>query len=92
MNEQVGDLDEHPPLPKELDEASNKVIGAAIEGQRLDLLVDPGIIVEVKAVERLMPMHGAQLTSYLKSARYRLGLLINFNHRLLKNGIKRIIN
>jgi GxxExxY protein len=64
----------------------------ALDGQRLDLLVDPGVIVEIKAVERLAPIHQAQLISYLKTTGMRLGLLINFNHRLLKNGIKRIIN
>jgi len=64
----------------------------SIEGQRLDILVEPGIIVELKAVERLLPLHEAQLISYLKSTGYRLGLLINFNHELLKHGIKRIVN
>jgi GxxExxY protein len=63
-----------------------------LDGQRLDLLVDPGVIVEIKAVEGLAPIHQAQLISYLKTTGMRLGLLINFNHRLLKNGIKRIIN
>jgi GxxExxY protein len=63
-----------------------------LDGQRLDLLVDPGVIVEIKAVERLAPIHQAQLISYLKTTGMRLGLLINFNHRLLKNGIKRIVN
>ena len=124
-------------LPGELDEASNQIIGAAIEvhrhlgpgllesiyeralahelelrglsvrrqvavsvvykdlvmeGQRLDLLVDPGVIVEVKAVERLAPIHEAQLISYLKCTGMRLGLLVNFNRHLLKQGIKRIVN
>ena len=63
-----------------------------IEGQRLDLLVEPGVIVEIKAVEHLAKTHEAQLMSYLKSTDYRVGLLINFNQALLKNGIKRLVN
>jgi len=137
MKDVVGDIGKPGDLPRELDEASNRIIGAAIEvhrhlgpgllesiyeralvhelrlrgmsvrqqvavsvmykdlvldGQRLDLLVDPGVIVEIKAVEKLAPIHQAQLISYLKTTGMRLGLLINFNHRLLKNGIKRIVN
>lgn len=63
-----------------------------IDGQRLDLLVEPGVIVEVKAVERLLQIHEAQLMSYLKSTDVRVGLLINFGQKLLKDGIKRIVN
>ena len=63
-----------------------------IEGQRLDLLVAPGVIVEIKAVESLSRVHQAQLMSYLKSTGYRVGLLINFGQVLLKDGIKRIVN
>jgi len=63
-----------------------------IEGQRLDLLVEPGVIVEIKAVESLSRVHQAQLMSYLKSTGHRVGLLINFGQLLLKDGIKRIVN
>ena len=63
-----------------------------IEGQRLDLLVEPGVVVEVKAVERLTRAHEAQLMSYLKSTGFRVGLLVNFSQTLLKNGIKRLVN
>ena len=63
-----------------------------ISGQRLDLLVEPGVIVEIKAVDRLAETHEAQLLSYLKSTGHRLGLLINFGQWLLKNGIKRMVN
>jgi len=63
-----------------------------ISGQRLDLLVEPGLVVEIKAVDRLIETHEAQLLSYLKSTGYRLGLLINFGQRLLKSGIKRMVN
>ena len=59
---------------------------------RLDLLVDNLVVVEVKAVERLFPVHEAQLLSYLKLGGYELGLLLNFNTVRLKDGIKRIVN
>jgi GxxExxY protein len=57
---------------------------------RVDLLVGDGVIVELKAVESLLPIHEAQLMSYMKAAHVRLGLLINFNVRKLVNGIERI--
>ncbi len=60
-------------------------------GYRLDLLVDGLVIVELKAVEQLLPIHEAQLLSYLKLSGCRVGLLINFNVRLLKNGIRRFV-
>lgn len=59
---------------------------------RLDLLVDNNVIVELKTVKRLEPVHDAQLLSYLKLSGYRLGLLINFNVPVLKHGVKRIVN
>ena len=59
---------------------------------RLDLLVSDTIIVELKAVEVLAPIHSVQLLSYLRATGHKLGLLINFNVPLLKEGIKRIIN
>ncbi|MDY7010596.1 MAG: GxxExxY protein [Planctomycetota bacterium] len=62
-----------------------------IEGQRLDLLVEPGVIVELKTVDSILPIHEAQLISYLRTTGYRLGLLINFRCNLLKKGIKRIV-
>jgi GxxExxY protein len=61
-------------------------------GYRIDLMVDNTLIVEVKAVEQLSPIHTAQLLSYLKLARVRLGLLLNFNVVHLKDGIKRVVN
>jgi GxxExxY protein len=60
-------------------------------GLRLDLLVSRCLIVELKSVEDVLPIHKAQLLTYLKLTGYRLGLLINFNVPLLKNGIKRVI-
>jgi len=59
---------------------------------RLDLLVNDRIIVELKAIEAVLAVHKAQLLSYLRLADRRLGLLLNFNTVLLKNGIFRIIN
>src|SRR3990172_10464022 len=61
-------------------------------GYRLDLLVNDAVIVEVKSVESLAPIHEAQLLSYLKLADCKLGLLINFNVKMLKHGIKRLAN
>jgi GxxExxY protein len=61
-------------------------------GYRLDLLVENSVIVELKAVDKLLPIHEAQLMSYLKLSKLKVGLLINFNELHLKNGIKRRIN
>jgi GxxExxY protein len=58
---------------------------------RIDLLIENKVIVELKAVENILPVHEAQLLTYLKLSKCRLGLLINFNVPLLKNGIKRIV-
>ena len=60
-------------------------------GYRLDLLVDRSVVVELKAVESLNSLHKAQLLSYLKLSGLKLGLLINFNVQVLKNGIQRVI-
>jgi GxxExxY protein len=57
---------------------------------RLDIVVADQVIVELKAVEKLLPIHDAQLITYLKLTGLHVGLLINFNVRLLKEGIKRI--
>jgi GxxExxY protein len=59
---------------------------------KLDLLVDQRLIIELKAVDRIAPIHLAQLLSYLKITKLRLGLLINFNVTELRSGIKRCIN
>ncbi|MGA1411136.1 MAG: GxxExxY protein [Prochlorotrichaceae cyanobacterium] len=60
-------------------------------GFRLDLLVNRCVIIELKAVETLLPVHTAQVMTYLKLSKHRLGLLINFNVPLIKSGIKRIV-
>ena len=61
-------------------------------GYRLDLVVEDEIIVEVKAVEKLLPIHEAQLLSYLRLSNKKVGLLINFYVPVLKSGLKRIVN
>ncbi|MFO1041267.1 MAG: GxxExxY protein [Planctomycetaceae bacterium] len=61
-------------------------------GYRLDLLVESQVIVELKSVENVMPLHEAQLLSYLKLSGKKIGLLINFNVARLKNGIIRLAN
>jgi GxxExxY protein len=60
-------------------------------GYRLDLVVNECVIVEIKAVEKVHPVHEAQLLTYLKLTGYRLGILINFNTKLIKDGIKRVV-
>jgi len=61
-------------------------------GYRLDLLVENLVIIELKTVDNLQPIHTAQLLTYLKLRQLWLGLLINFNVPILKNGIKRLVN
>ncbi len=58
---------------------------------RIDLLIENMLIVELKAVEKVLPIHQAQLMTYMKLANIPTGLLINFNTKLLKNGIKRVV-
>ncbi len=62
------------------------------DGFRVDLLVDDCVIVELKSVEDLHPVHKKQLLTYLRLSQKRLGLLINFNEVLIKDGITRIVN
>jgi len=61
-------------------------------GYRIDLLVEDSVIVELKSVEKLLPIHQAQLLSYLKLSGKRVGLLIDFNVEHLRDGIKRMVN
>jgi GxxExxY protein len=66
--------------------------GLALDtGYRLDLVVEDVVIVELKAVDSLLPIHHAQLLTYLKLSGLKLGLLINFNTKLLTQGIKRMV-
>ncbi len=61
-------------------------------GYRIDLLVENKVIVEIKSVENLAPVHFSQTLTYLKLSNKKLALLINFNTKLLKEGIHRIVN
>jgi len=61
-------------------------------GYRMELLVENKVVVELKRVEAINEIHIAQLLTYLKLGHYQLGLIINFQNKLLKDGIKRIIN
>lgn len=61
-------------------------------GYRIDILIENKVIIEVKAVDALTEIHSAQLLTYLKLSKIKLGLLINFNSVLVTNGIKRLVN
>ena len=61
-------------------------------GFRLDILVMEKVIIEIKSIEELTPLHSKQLLTYLRLTNLRLGLLINFNVNLIKNGIRRVVN
>jgi GxxExxY protein len=61
-------------------------------GYRLDLVVEGVVIIELKAIEQLLPIHKAQLLSYLKLSGLKVGLLINFHTKILKDGLVRIVN
>ena len=60
-------------------------------GLRLDLLVEDSVVAELKAVDKLLPVHKAQVITYLKLSGHRLGLLINFNVPIIKSGIQRVV-
>ncbi len=61
-------------------------------GYRIDMLVEEALVVELKAVESLLPIHEAQLLSYLKLSGHKVGLLINFNVLYLRDGLRRMVN
>lgn len=61
-------------------------------GYRIDLIVEDSVIVEVKAVERLLPIFESQLPTYLKLSDKKLGLLINFNSSIVSNSVRRVVN
>lgn len=66
--------------------------GQLIEcGYRIDLLIENTLIVELKSADKLLPIHEAQLLTYMELAQIKVGLLINFNVQLLKDGIKRMV-
>ncbi len=67
--------------------------GCVLEcGYRIDFFVENAVVVELKAIERLEAVHEAQILSYLKLSNCKVGLLINFNVKLLRNGIRRFVN
>lgn len=72
-------------LPIEFDDIRMDV------GFRLDLVVEKRIVVELKAVEKILPVHEAQVYTYLKLSKFPIGLLLNFNVKLLKEGIRRMV-
>jgi GxxExxY protein len=61
-------------------------------GYRLDLLVEDKVVVEIKSVLQLLPIHTAQVLSYLRTGDYRIGFLLNFNTVYMRNGIRRLVN
>jgi GxxExxY protein len=60
-------------------------------GYRMDIVVDDQLLIEVKSLERLLPIHDAQMLTYLKLSGIRVGLLMNFNSLLLKDGLRRLV-
>ena len=79
-------VEKQKPLPLIYEEVKLEV------GYRIDIIIEDKFIVEIKAVEALNEVHLAQLLTYLKLSDCKLGLLINFNVKLLKNGVRRVIN
>ena|SRR5439155_8452619 len=61
-------------------------------GYRIDLLIDGRLVLELKSIEKILPIHEAQLLTYLRLGNWQVGLLINFNVEVLRLGIKRIVN
>lgn len=61
-------------------------------GYRLDLLVEDAVVIELKTIRQLLPVHKAQLLSYLRAGDYRLGFLLNFSTVHMRDGIKRVVN
>jgi GxxExxY protein len=62
------------------------------QGYRIDLLIENKLVIELKTVENFTPVHYAQILTYLKLGKYPLGLLLNYNSKILRNNIKRFIN
>ena len=65
--------------------------GVPLRAHHVDLIVEGAVVVELKAIERLKPVHGAQVLSYLRATGIRAGLLMNFNAEYLKNGLRRFV-
>jgi GxxExxY protein len=60
-------------------------------GYRLDIVAEEKVVIEIKTVEKLLPVHEAQLLTYLKLSGYKVGLLVNFNCEVIRNGLKRMV-
>jgi len=74
------------------EDAENEYKGVKLEcGYRLDLLVADTIVLEVKSVDAIIPIHEAQLLTYMKLGGWKVGLLINFNVPVLKQGVRRLV-
>jgi GxxExxY protein len=86
LREQGLSVDQQVPMPLIYKEIKFDV------GYRMDIVVDKKVVIELKSVENLAPVHYAQLLTYLKLSGMKLGLLINFNVALLKDGVHRIVN
>lgn len=86
LEERGYQVDREKPIPVEFEGSTFEI------GFRADLVINGCFIVELKSVEKLKPVHGKQLLTYLKLTDFRLGLLINFGETLLKDGIKRVAN
>lgn len=86
LRQQGLNIEEEVPVPLTYGDVELEV------GYRIDIFVNRTVIIEVKSVELLKPIHMAQLLTYLKLTNKKLGLLINFNTKLLKNGFKRVAN
>jgi GxxExxY protein len=74
------------PLPLQYDDLVLDI------GFRLDLLVEDSVVIELKCVTRLLPIHTAQLLSYLRAGGYRIGFLLNFNTVHMRDGVRRVVN
>jgi GxxExxY protein len=79
-------IEKQKPMPLIYDEVKLDV------GYRIDMMVERKVVIEVKSVEALTDVHLAQVLTYLKLSQCKLGLLINFNTLLFKNGVRRVIN
>lgn len=74
------------PMPLRYDDLTLDV------GYRIDMVVEDAVLIELKTVQQLLPVHKAQLLTYLRSGDYRLGFLLNFNTVHMRDGIKRVVN
>jgi len=74
------------PMPLRYDDLTLDV------GYRIDMVIEDAVLIELKTVQQLLPVHKAQLLTYLRSGDYRLGFLLNFNTVHMRDGIKRVVN